>query len=112
MSIEGTHAERHLRRDPIMVLGTAVTAIVAWSVLKLQRLRLEEAKVRAGDPGKVNDFVRQVSHLQHELTEVQEQLDFAERMLAQVRETPGLSAAPPPASCPGAPRTVLSLTTA
>jgi Tfp pilus assembly protein PilO len=81
---------------PIMVLGIAVTAIVSWSVLKLQRLRLEEAKLRAGDPGDMNDLVRQVSDLQHGLTEVQERLDFAERMLAQVRETPGLPAAPPP----------------
>jgi Tfp pilus assembly protein PilO len=79
---------------PIMVLGIAVAAIVSTSVLKLQRLRLDEAKLRAGDPGGMDDLVRQVSDLQHELTEVQERLDFAERILAQVRETPGLPAAP------------------
>jgi len=81
---------------PIMVLGIAVAAIVSWSVLKVQRLRLEEAKLRAGDPGDMNDLVRQVSALQDEVTELQERLDFAERMLAQVRERPGLPAAPPP----------------
>ena len=81
---------------PIMVLGIAVAAIISSSLLKLQRLRLEEAKLRTGDPGDMNDLVRQVSAIQHELTEVQERLDFAERMLAQVRERPGLPAAPPP----------------
>jgi Tfp pilus assembly protein PilO len=81
---------------PIMVLGIAVAAIVSSSILKVQRLRLEEAKLRAGDPGDMNDLARQVSALQHELAEVQERLDFAERMIAQGRETPGLPAAPPP----------------
>jgi hypothetical protein len=79
-----------------MVLGIAVAAIVSSSMLRIQRLRLEEAKLRAGDPGDMSDLARQVSELQHELTDVQERLDFAERMLAQVRETPGLPAAPPP----------------
>jgi len=81
---------------PIMVLGIAVAAIVSTSLLKLQRLRLEEARLRAGDHGDMDDLVRQVSALQHELTEVQERLDFAERMLTQGREPPGLPAAPPP----------------
>ena len=81
---------------PIMVLGIAVAAIVSTSLLKLQRLRLEEARLRAGDPGDMDDLVRQVSALQHELTEAQERLDFAERMLTQGREPPGLPAAPPP----------------
>jgi Tfp pilus assembly protein PilO len=85
---------------PIMVLGIAVAAIVSTSVLKVQRLRLEEAKLRAGDPGDMNDLVRQVSDLQHELAEVQERLDFAERILAQVREPPGLPAARPPHQLP------------
>jgi Tfp pilus assembly protein PilO len=81
---------------PIMVLGIAVAAIVSSSVLKIQRLRLEEARLRAGDPDDTNDLARQVSALQHELTEVQERLDFAERILAQGRVAPGLPAAPPP----------------
>ena len=36
-----------------------------------------------------------VLELQDELAEVQERLEFAERMLAQVKEPPGLPAAPP-----------------
>lgn len=80
---------------PIMVLGIAVAGIVSSSLLKLQRLRLEEAKLRAGDPGDVDDLVSRVSTLQHQMAEMQERLDFAERILVQVRETPGLPAAPP-----------------
>jgi Tfp pilus assembly protein PilO len=80
---------------PIMILGIAVAAIVSSSILKVQRLRLEEARLRAGDPGDMTDLVRQVSDLQHEVTELQERLDFAERILAQVKERPGLPAAPP-----------------
>jgi Tfp pilus assembly protein PilO len=79
---------------PIMVLGIAVAAIVSASVLKVQRLRLEEARLRAGDTSDMNDLARRVSALQHELTEVQERLDFAERVLAQVRKTPELPAPP------------------
>jgi Tfp pilus assembly protein PilO len=75
---------------PIMALGVAVTAIISSSVLKLQRLRLEEAKLRAGNPAELDDLAHQVSDLRHELAEVQERLDFAERMLAQVKEARGL----------------------
>jgi Tfp pilus assembly protein PilO len=81
---------------PIMVLGIAVAAIVSWSVLKVQRLRLEEARLRVGDAGDTNELVRQVSELRHELADVQERLDFTERILAQIRERPGLPAGPPP----------------
>jgi Tfp pilus assembly protein PilO len=79
---------------PIMVLGLGVAAIISSSILKIQRLRLEEASLR-GDPGDINYLVHKVSALEQELTEVQERLDFAERMLAQTRVTPGLPPAPP-----------------
>jgi hypothetical protein len=85
---------------PIMALAIPVAAIVFSSLLKLQRLRLEEAKLRAGDPGDSGDLARQVAELQGALTEVQERLDFAERVLAQVREKPGLPAARPPDELP------------
>jgi len=80
---------------PIMVLGIAVAAIVSTSILKIQRMRLEEARLRAGDSDDSHDLARQVAELQRELIEVHERLDFAERMIAQVRERPGLSAPPP-----------------
>ncbi len=83
---------------PIMALGIAVTGIISSSILKMKRLSLEEARLRADAPADmVNDLARQVSDMQQELSEVQERLDFAERLLAQGRETPGL---PPPPQSP------------
>lgn len=79
---------------PIMVLGIAVSAIISTSILKIQRMRLEEARLRAGDADDTSDLARQVAELQRELIEVHERLDFAERMIAQVRERPGLPAPP------------------
>ena len=81
-----------------MGFSCVVAWIVSTSILKLQRLRLEEAKLRAGDPGDLHDLARQVSDLQQELGEVQERLDFAERILAQGREPPGLPPPPPPSA--------------
>ncbi len=80
---------------PIMFLGIGVTGIIATTFLKMQKLRVEEAKLRSGDSGDLNDLARKVSDLQDELADVQERLDFAERVLAQVKEPPGLPAAPP-----------------
>jgi len=85
---------------PIMALGIAVTAIISSSILKLQRLRLEEARLRAGNPTEMEDLVRQVSDLQQEMAELQERVDFTERLLAQARETPALPAAPPTRQLP------------
>jgi Tfp pilus assembly protein PilO len=85
---------------PIMFLGIGVAAIISSSILKMQRLRLEEARLRAGDSADMNDLVRQVSALQHEVAELQERVEFAERMLAQAGERPGLPAAPPPHQVP------------
>jgi Tfp pilus assembly protein PilO len=79
---------------PIMVLGLGVSAIISSSILKMQRLRFEEAKLRAGNPADLEEVVRQVSDLQHEMAELQERVDFTERMLAQARETPALPASP------------------
>lgn len=80
---------------PIMVLGIGVTWIISASMLKIQRLRMEEAKLRVTDDGPLNDLAHQVADLQQELGEVQERLDFAERMLAQGKETSGLPAPRP-----------------
>ena len=79
---------------PVMVLGIAVAAIVSSSLLKIQRMRLEEARLRAGDPADVTELARQVSDLQQELADVQERLDFTERLLAQVKEARSLPAPP------------------
>ncbi len=80
----------------ITVLSIGVTGIIASSILKMQRMRLEEAKLRSGDPADVSELAEQVSALQHDMAELQERVDFAERMLAQAREAPALPPAPTP----------------
>lgn len=79
---------------PIMVLGIGVSAIISSSILKIQRMKLEEAKLRSGDPAEVGELAHQVSVLQQDVAELQERVDFAERMLAQAREAPALPPAP------------------
>jgi len=89
---EGGHAPV-LVGEAIAALAIPTVAIIANAVLKLARLRIEEAKARAGvaDPtGEVGLLRDDVAQLRHELGEVQERLDFTERMLAQQREAPKL----------------------
>ena len=84
---------------PILALSIPVIAILSNALQKLWRLRIEEARVRAGTlPNGVEaelDQVRgEVDQLRRELTEVQERLDFAERLLAR-RVEPAPLPAPP-----------------
>lgn len=79
---------------PIMILGIAVSGIISASILKMQRLRLEEAKLRVGDSGDIDQLAARVVALEQELAEVHERLDFTERLLVQGRAQAEL----PPAS--------------
>ena len=76
---------------PILALSIPVLGIVMGGILKLARLRIEEAKVRAGSlPDGAMAELEQVrgdmEQLRQELAEVHERLDFTERLLAQRRE--------------------------
>jgi hypothetical protein len=80
---------------PILALAIPVCAIIANSVLKLAKLRLEETRLRVqgGDapPSEAVESLRQdLDAMRTELTELQERVDFAERLLAR-----------PPAPPPG-----------
>ena len=55
----------------IVFLGLAVTGIISAVIVKLQRLRMEEARLRAGS-GADEDLVHQVTVLQQEMAELQE----------------------------------------
>ncbi len=81
---------------PVMLMGVAVTGIISSVILKLQRMKLEEAKLRAGDGEETAALAHQVAVLQGEMAELQERVEFAERMLAQARERPALPPAPQP----------------
>jgi len=73
---------------PITAMMIPIVAIVMANMHKIAKLRVDEARVRAGalpDGGLAElDAVRgEMDQLRHELAEVQERLDFAERLLAQ-----------------------------
>ena len=70
---------------PILALAIPVTAIIFNSMLKMQKMKLEEARLRhTGEPGllaEVEELRQELQQVRNELGEVQERLDFAERLL-------------------------------
>ena len=76
---------------PIFALAIPVSAIVFNGLQKIWRLRIEEARTRAelretGGSSRLEALEAEVAELRHELNEVQERVDFAERALVQNRE--------------------------
>jgi hypothetical protein len=75
---------------PIMALAIPVAAIVMGGLLKLRRLRLEEATLRvqggdSGSPEEVQALRNDLDTLQRQLSELNERVDFTERLLARGR---------------------------
>lgn len=75
---------------PIMALAIPVAAIVMGGLLKLRRLRLEEAnlRVQGGDSSsseEVQALRSDLDTLQRQLSELNERVDFTERLLARGR---------------------------
>lgn len=76
---------------PITAMLIPIVAIVMANLQKIAKLRVDEARARAGDlpDGALAelDAVRgEMDQMRHELAEVQERLDFTERLLAQRRD--------------------------
>ena len=76
---------------PIFALAIPLAGIIFHGLQKVARMRLEEARVRAGalDKGSEVEIAAlrdEVGEVRRELGEVQERLDFAERLLSQARE--------------------------
>lgn len=76
---------------PIFALAIPVAGIIFYGLQKLARMRLEEVRIRMGtlDKGSEVEIVAlrdEVGELRRELGDVQERLDFAERLLSQARE--------------------------
>jgi hypothetical protein len=76
---------------PIVALSIPLAGVIFYGLLKVARMRLEEARVNAGVLGKGSEaeitILRdEVGEMRRELGEVQERLDFTERLLSQVRE--------------------------
>jgi hypothetical protein len=75
---------------PIVALCIPVAAIVVHGLQKVARLRIEEAKVKAGllDGQSAMELAalrEEMGDVRRELSEVQERLDFAERLLTSGR---------------------------
>jgi predicted nucleic acid-binding Zn-ribbon protein len=64
-----------------------IAAIVAFTVIKLARLRASRPEALSSDVVARLEALEQGAHgLQQELADTQERLDFAERLLSQARE--------------------------
>ena len=75
---------------PIVALCIPVAAIVVHGLQKVARLRIEEAKVKAGlldgqSAAELAALRDEMGDVRRELSEVQERLDFAERLLTSGR---------------------------
>lgn len=75
---------------PIMALAIPVAAIVMSGLLKLRRLRVEEANLRihggqSGSSEEVEALRSDLDTLQRQLSELNERVDFTERLLARGR---------------------------
>lgn len=74
---------------PILALSIPVVAIVMNGLRKMAEARVEEARIKAsagGDGTETAALREEMDDLRRELGEVQERLDFTERMLMQVRD--------------------------
>lgn len=76
---------------PILALAIPLAAVICYGLLRIARTRLEEARLQAGarDKGGEAEIAAlrdEVGELRRELSDVHERLDFAERVLGQVRE--------------------------
>ena len=73
---------------PILALCIPVLAIALNGMQKVYRLRIEEARIRAGAYGEggaaeLEQLRSEVDDLRRELGEVHERLDFTERLLSR-----------------------------
>ena len=70
---------------PLFALMIPIVAIIGSMVLKIQKAKLEEARLHAGDPGmvaEVEELRQELQQVRGEVAEMQERLDFTERMIA------------------------------
>jgi hypothetical protein len=77
---------------PIVALSIPLAGIIFHGLQKVARLRIEEAKVKAGaldgqSAAELTALREEVGDVRRELAEVQERLDFAERLLTSGRAT-------------------------
>jgi chromosome segregation ATPase len=72
---------------PILIFSIPVLAIIFNGLTKLARVRAETLQGVGGDVlERLNELEGEVQDLRHQLTETQERLDFAERLLAKPKD--------------------------
>jgi Tfp pilus assembly protein PilO len=86
---------------PIFALAIPISAIIFHGLQKLARMRLEEARLQQGprDKGTEAEITllrEEGGDLRRELSDVQERLDFAERLLSRTHEVERLPGGPEP----------------
>ena len=69
---------------PLTALGIGLVAVVMKGMQRNAELRIRELEVRNG--GTSEGDSQAIEEIRHELAEIQERLDFTERMLAQKKE--------------------------
>ena len=79
---------------PIAALAIPVAAIVMNGLQKLWRLRVEEARLRSGggegaSGDEIQDLRSQLENVQRQLSELNERVDFTERLLTRGRTNAG-----------------------
>lgn len=82
---------------PLFALAIPLLVIGFNGMQKVQRLCIEELKLRAGDGGDgaaIDELRGEVDALRQELAEVHERLDFTERLLARHADGGRLPGAP------------------
>lgn len=86
---------------PILALSIPVLVVLFGGLQKVYKLRIEEARIRAGDLGSgsgavVEELRAEMDELRRELGEVHERLDFTERLLARSTERDRFPGPPSP----------------
>jgi hypothetical protein len=72
---------------PILLVSIPVLAILFNGLAKLARIKAEAQRgVGADVLERIHDLEGEVQDLRHQLTETQERLDFAERLLAKPQD--------------------------
>lgn len=79
----------------VLVMVTAFLSAVLYPIARAYARRLEGSAANAGLREELADISAQLQQLrqgQERMAELEERVDFAERMLARQREAPGLGA--------------------
>lgn len=74
---------------PVIVMLIPLSAVILSGWQKIIKLRIEEAKARGAAPEsarEIDDLRVEIEHVRRELGEMQERLDFTERLLAKNKD--------------------------